>query len=785
MKAEIQISIRALAEFLRRSGSIDSRFSGLNRGVEGSRAHRMLQKQGGKHYKAEVPLEITMEHNGLTYQLAGRADGIIEKDGNTTVDEIKTTTQLLDTLEENSNPAHWAQGCLYAYIVCQNKNLAQISVQLTYFNVDDGAKRRFTRQYTSPELEAFVQELLADYHPWALLSLNWKQERDISLRQLVFPFAGYRSGQRTMAIGAYNAFKEGTRLFCCAPTGIGKTISTLFPAVKALGEGYGERIFYLTAKTITRTAAEDALSLLQGQADPLRLKSITITAKDKMCFLEERSCLPEICPYANGYYDRINTAMYQLLQEQQTFTRQTIEDAARLHRLCPYELTLDLSLWCDVVVCDYNYLFDPVVRLQRFFEGSEGDNLFLVDEAHNLPDRSREMYSARLSREPFFTFKKALPKQYAQLHKALAAVNTGFVALRHRCEDEDTAILNFAGLPAELQKPLEHFTTAAEEFLEQNRGNEQENDLLALYFEVLFYSKIADGYNDTYTTLVYRHHNNITVKLFCMNPAPFLNESLQKGRAAVFFSATLLPLPYYKEVLGSSNGKLLNLPSPFPQNNLGLFVADTISTRYNSRQQSSAAVVTLLHQMVNAKKGNYIAYFPSYSYMRQIAELFKQEHPQVQLLIQQTGMDEQEREDFLQQFTEETEEGLLGFCVLGGIFSEGVDLAGNRLIGTAIVGVGLPQIGPELDALRAYYDTAGQDGFAFAYQFPGMNKVLQAAGRVIRAEDDRGVVLLVDERFTTSRYQALFPAHWGHWQGATPATLPGLLQQFWQQQEKE
>lgn len=780
MPTDLSLSIRTLAEFMLRSGSIDSRFSGLDRGALGTRLHRRLQKQGGKRYAAEVSLSYEYTLGDFCYHLSGRADGILTTSEGLVVDEIKTTAAPLHLVLEDSHPAHWAQGCLYAHIICAEQGLDAISVQLRYCNIDTEEVKTFLRPYTAAQLADFVRDLLAGYEKWARLSTDARQQRNAALQALSFPFAEYREGQRPLAVASYNTYKEGGRLFVCAPTGIGKTISTLFPAMKALGEGYGERIFYLTAKSIARKAAEDAIGLLAA-GRPLPFRSLTLTAKDKICFLEQRACLPELCPYADGYYDRLNDALYEILQTQTMLDREAVQAAAQKYRLCPYELSLDLALWCDCIIGDYNYLFDPVVHLQRFFEGGGGDFLFLVDEAHNLVERSREMYSATLRKGDFFAFKKLLPKQYTRLHKSLAAVNTAFIGLRKDCEAEGVYTLSRRELPSDLEKPVERFVAAAEAFLEEHRGSEWENELLQLYFDALFYQRIAEGYGENYETLVHRYRSEVSVKLFCLDPSGFLDKSLSLGRAAVLFSATLQPLPYYRATLGGGeDAKLLNLQSPFPPENLGLYVASGISTKYADRDASLGPVAALLAQMVQARKGNYIAYFPSYAYLRSVLEEFWLQSPDVRTHVQSSGMDEAAREEFLAAFSADADESVLGFCVLGGVFAEGVDLVGERLIGTAVVGVGLPQMGPQPDALRRYYDELNGEGFAYAYQYPGMNKVLQAAGRVIRAHTDRGVVLLIDSRFATSRYLAMFPAHWAHWQQADGRSLPGALQAFWQ-----
>lgn len=780
MEKIISVGIRELAEFLFRSGSIDARFSGLNRAVEGGKIHRMLQKQAGKNYEAEVTLSYLYKYKDIEYMLSGRADGVIKNQDKYCIDEIKTTTKDLDAIEKETFPAHWAQAKIYAFIWCKKNNLNHIEVQLTYYNVDNDTKKYIVQSYTLEELETFMQKISKSYYPWILLSLKWKEKRNASLQKLVFPFDEYRRGQRKMIIAVYKSIQEKQRVLCCAPTGIGKTISSIFPSMKAIGEGYGERLFYLTAKTITRTTAQEALFLLKEKNPNVYFKSITLTAKDKICMLEERNCIPEVCPYANGYYDRINTVLYNLLKKEESFTREKIEKIARENKLCPYELSLDISSWCDCVICDYNYLFDPVVKLKRFFENSDKENIFLIDEAHNLPDRAREMYSAKLNKRDFFDFKKGLPKKFKQLQSTLKQINDGFIELRHRAEDENMNTLTLVNVPEELKKPINKFIIAAEEFLEQHAEPTIEKELLILYFSVLFYRRISESFTKAYNTLIFiRKNGDVVVKLFCMDPSDFIDESLSCGRSSILFSATLLPLDYYNHLLGATQAKRLFLESPFKKENLGLFINNAIGTKYTQRDYSLQEIVNMVYSFINFKNGNYIVYFPSYAYMNSVYHLFEEQHPDIFTIMQSNTMDESERESFLENFSNSKETNILAFCVLGGIFSEGIDLVGDKLIGSIIVGVGLPQINEEQNSLKMYYDEEFSQGFAYAYQYPGMNKVLQAAGRVIRTAEDKGVVLLIDERFTDRRYLQLFPPHWQHWQTTTKDTIQKQLEDFW------
>ncbi len=779
----VALSVRTLVEFVLRCGSIDSRFSGADRAAEGSRIHRKLQKAAGENYSAEVSMKATRIVDEIEYRLDGRADGVIEENGGIVIDEIKTTAAPCEKLTEDFNPLHWAQAKCYAAFYCADNQLDLITVQLTYYQIDTDEIIRHRRSFTAAALEDFLLETLHLYSRWAKLSLQWRETRNASLAALQFPFTEYRAGQYRLAAAAYRTIVGKGRLFAAAPTGIGKTISTLFPALKAVGEGSGERIFYLTAKTITRTAAEDAVARMRAaSADTLRLKTITLTAKDKVCFLNERNCTPDACPYANGYYDRVNDALYRFLEKHDRFTREDIEAYAQDEKLCPFELALDLTLFCDCIICDYNYLFDPVVNLQRFFANGGGDYIFLVDEAHNLVDRARDMYSAALKKSSFFAVKKSLGKAPRKLANALSKLNNAFINLRHRCEKEDAQRLLLPKGDDEFAKALMKFTSVAQEWLEEHREGELHAEILLLYFDARFYLRIYELYDEHFTTLVSCFGSEVRIQLLCLDAAPFLNASMALGRASVLFSATLSPADYFIETLGGGeNAKRVFLESPFDAQNLCLLVADCISTKYADRTRTLGDVCDMIAATVRAKKGNYLVFLPSYKYLQEMSEAFAEKYPAISLAVQETGMDEAAREAYLAQFEADNADSLVGFCVLGGIFAEGIDLVGTRLIGSIIVGVGLPQIGIEQDALRDYYAQTMGMGFEYAYQYPGMNKVLQAAGRVIRTESDRGVVLLIDSRYGTGRYRALFPPHWA---GAhfveNAAEVKNTLTKFWE-----
>lgn len=628
----VHLAVRQLVEFLLQYGSIDSRFTGIDRAAEGSRIHRKLQKAAGEGYAAEVYLKEERCVEGVPYLVDGRADGIFtDEDGLVTIDEIKTTTLPMEQLAQGYNPVHWGQGQVYAAIYAAQQGLERAAVRLTYYQVDEEQTVYRTKVFSRTELEAFFVGLLQQYAPWAKRAARHQQQRRAGLQALGFPFPQYRAGQHAMAGAAYRAFRGGGRLLCQAPTGIGKTMSTLFPALKALGEGYGERIFYLTARTTTRQAAEDALERLRASQPGLCLRSITLTAKEKICPREVKECTPDACPLANGYFDRRRGALWEALDEY-SFPRAKVEEWAGQHSLCPFEFGLDLALWCDVITGDYNYLFDPVARLARFFESGRGEHLFLVDEAHNLPDRAREMYSAHLSKSQVFAAKKALGGGRGKLARALNKLNSAFVGYRHACEEQPGHTFFTREAQADFDKLLRRCTPPLEEWLEEHRaesGGEVHGLLLQLYFDLRAYLRTAEGYDEHYVTQVSAYGGEVRVSLLCLDPSAFVDACLALGRGAVLFSATLTPLPYYRDILGSAQAQCAALPSPFPAGNLGLWCAGNISTKYARREQSLDQVAEYLYTLAAGAIGNYMAYFPSYVYLQQVLERFTARWPGV------------------------------------------------------------------------------------------------------------------------------------------------------------
>jgi len=777
MNNYIKLSVRNLIEFVMRSGDIDSSFMSNLRAVEGTKAHQKVQSSYGYEYKSEVFLSYTLEYEGFVIEIEGRVDGIIEKDGVVTIDEIKSTLKPLEEIHEDYNLLHWAQAKCYGYIYAKEKNLEELDIQLTYFNIESEDIKKFIRKYTVKELEEFFISLIEKYLEWASLTFYWVKVRDDSIRELSFPFKDYRKGQRKLAVSVYRTILDGKKIFIQAPTGIGKTISVLFPAVKSIGEGLASKVFYLTAKTITREAALNAVDIMAAKG--LRIKSLVITAKEKICTNTEVKCNPEDCPCAKGHYDRVNDAIMDVFKNEDMITRDVILKYSKVHNVCPFELSLDLSLLSDVVICDYNYVFDPNVYLKRFFDVSGDNYIFLIDEAHNLVDRSREMYSAEILKSQFLKYRKLLKESYPNLSKAFMQCNNMINKLKREYLKDESFYYQKEKVDT-IYPPIKRLLKELEEWLIKNKKEQYYDELLDIYFDLIRFINISELYNSRCVTYIQRIDEDIVVKLFCVDASYFLQDILKMGKASIFFSATLTPLKYYRDILGGDEDDyIVRFSSPFPRDNLCLLIGDRISTRYKDRGNTYMEVVDYVEKFILQKKGNYIVFFPSYKYMEYVYNHFVERNPHINIIKQESEMDELEREDFLSKFNSNGNP-IVAFAVLGGIFSEGIDLIGDKLIGAVIVGVGLPQICFERDIIRDYFNSENGLGYEYAYMYPGMNKVLQAAGRVIRSESDRGAILLIDDRFTTTKYRVLFPEEWMHFiRVSNPNAIVKYLNEFW------
>lgn len=782
----IRISVRSLVEFILQEGDIDNRTGGgpdAEAMQLGGKIHRRIQKNMGPEYRAEVPLKTEIERDGFLLQIEGRADGIIEKDGETVVDEIKGVLRVLDKIQEPAR-VHLAQAKCYAWMYAAQHERERIGVQMTYCQMETEEIKRFHVAYTFEELDTWFSELVQEYEKWAKFQVGWRKIRNASARELSFPFT-YREGQKELAASVYRTILRKKKLFIQAPTGVGKTMASVFPAVKAMGEGLSEKIFYLTAKTITRTVAEQAFSKLREQG--LRCKVVTLTAKEKICFCEKTECNPDECPYAKGHYDRVNDAVYELLTNMDEMNREVLERQAKKYKVCPFEMALDVSNWVDAVICDYNYVFDPNAHLRRFFsEGISGEYLFLIDEAHNLVERGRQMYSAEIYKEDFLTVKRLVKVESPRLSKRLEECNRILLAMKKECENYQ--ILDSV---SSIYLKLMNVMSEMENYLEICENREVREKILELYFSIRSFLNIYEKLDDNYVIYCERQHDGrFMLKLFCVNPSSGLQEFLDMGRSAVFFSATLLPIQYYKRLLSTEKDNYaIYAESSFDPSNRLLVSGADVSTRYTLRtDQMYEKYAQYIRRTVKAKRGNYLAFFPSYRFMEDVYDAFlksqtEEEKAETECILQSQFMNEEAREIFLETFEETREGSLVGFCVMGGIFSEGIDLDREKLIGAFIVGTGLPQVCNEREILKNYFDGEGTQGFDYAYLYPGMNKVLQAAGRVIRTEEDKGVILLLDERFRERRCRETFPREWKDCMVCRLEEIEEKVANFWERQE--
>ena len=842
---ELHTSVRNLVEFILRGGDIDNRSGRMitDAMMEGSKIHRKIQRSMGEDYQAEVPLALTIEAEEYMLVIEGRADGIAygefpnqnsEKEAYTQdtfldrtgkseemvyIDEFKGVYRNVATMEAPVY-VHKAQAMCYAFIYALQNHLDQIGVQMTYCNLDTEDVKLFQEVFAWDALADWFGNLIAEYRKWADWQIMWRRKRQESIQNLEFPYP-YREGQRKLVGDVYRTIRRGKNLFLQAPTGVGKTISTIFPAVKAVGEELADRIFYLTAKTITATVAKETFGLLREQG--YQAKIIQLTAKEKLCLcgntaIEQEAadqdnpypdfpqikleCNPQNCPYAKGHFDRVNDAVFELLQASDLFTREEILAQARKHRVCPFELSLDVATWCDNILCDYNYVFDPNVYLKRFFQDSSKEKyLFLVDEAHNLVDRSREMYSATLYKEDILAVKKIMKPHNQAIARTLDKCNKAMLDFKRECENysvcESVGVLTFY---------LMRLVSQMEEFFEKPREFPDKKTVLDFYFELRNFVNIYDLVDENY--VIYdemQEDGRFMIKLFCVDPSKNLQKCIDKSVSTIFFSATLLPINYYKRLLSTKEDNYaIYAQSTFDETQRLLAFGRDVSTKYTRRGPAEyEKIARYIRAAIRSKKGNYMVFFPSYKMMQDVYDVFVRVEREcdtrngvavsdeqniaeesleesLTIIMQHSNMNEAEREEFLQAFEQEDGGTLVAFCVMGGIFGEGIDLKNDRLIGAVIVGTGLPQISNEREILKQYYDKQGLSGFDYAFRYPGINKVLQAAGRVIRTQEDRGIIVLLDERFLQSDYNALYPREWKNRIVGNVETIDAEICKFWE-----
>lgn len=757
---KINKAIKEIVGYVYQSGDLNTEYFAGNRAQIGTEVHQIIQKQYQKD-ECEVIVVHTMSVGEHEFVMSGRMDLLLKRDTGWIVGEIKSTTRNLDQVVVGDRPSHYAQAKFYAYILLiKNPDLEEITVRLIYCDLDGKQTREFDEVYIRAELEDFVTKTLEIYLEWVVVLVKSQNEKLKTAKALAFPFGEFRKYQRELSGAVFTCIKERKNLLLRAPTGIGKTMATIFPSLKAISKT-DAKIFYLTAKTLGRTVAEKAFEICNEKG--LRAKVTTITAKEKVCFMDEVRCDPKFCPYARGYFDRERKAVRDLFTSEFLFNRETIDEYARKHEVCPFEFSLAMALISDAVIGDYNYLFDPRAYLRRFFE-EPSSHVVLIDEAHNLYDRACDMFSATLGWDSISHLRELFKNVHPPLGKALESLQMIFKVYRKELVDDGFNVRFDKDLDEKLLKQVENTQNILEKYLQQNYDDTQRNLLINFYFDLLQFKRIAEYYTASFRMQIEDCHDDFQISIICLDPGEHLAARLENVDSAILFSATLHPLDYFHSVLlNEKPAEQLFIPSPFDRERLDFTVNHGISTKYNARTRTAPMIAQQLFEMTRTKTGNYFIFFPSYQYMEQLFELYVNLVGNEQkIIMQERKMDEPAREEFLSEFTKTFDQTLVAFAVLGGIFSEGIDLIDDALIGAVIVGVGFPQINPLTQQRREYFDEKFGDGHRYAYVIPGFNKVMQAVGRVIRTETDEGAVLLIDDRYMNKEYLDLFPYEWQH-----------------------
>ncbi len=788
-----------LCSLAHKCGDIDTRHPSYSdlKGHVSSETFAKIYKNAG-YCIHDLELSLTRKLDNIYYTVNCIVDTVITFNGSPRIDIVRNVRKYDFYMPLKSVWLSLLKCVAYFYAV--KNNISFISARF-YYVYDDKNKENIKYFDYSFDISELEKDFLSLINKVAWRIKFTSEHANVSLASAancVFPYETLREGQEMMIRECYSAIKQNKRLFLLAPTGTGKTVASLYPSVRAVGNGYAEKIFYLTSKASTRREAFNGSAKLFDAG--VKLRTVVIGAKEQVCLCATRGfsrngatpCNPVNCPYAARYYDKVEGALCELISKRHGYTIGYILEIAKKYTVCPYELSLDLSELCDIIICDYNYVFDPTVYFRRYFSGDNQNNskyVFLVDEAHNLADRARDMYSATLSNTPFEKIYSKIEPTEKDLNEAFEKIILVIRHMRKLCRDNSfkDANGNVKGfyisnsIYETLGVELELFKIKCDIWLKDNSDHALWNDIYNLLSDVKKYLCISTYFSDSFYNYIFIDGDETTIKIFCLDPAAILDRIQKRAISSVMFSATLTPIDYFMHILGGDKeSEKLSLPSPFDPSNLCVCTTSYMSTRLEERSTSVSKYISVIAATVSCKAGNYIAYFPSYSCLENVYRAFIKKYPNVSTIVQTKGMSLNKKEEFLNFFKDDKNVLRIGFCVLGGSFSEGVDLPGGRLIGTIIFGVGLPGISNERNIMRDYYDTRIEAGYDYAYTFPGMNNILQAAGRVIRREDDKGVVVLADDRYCTDKYRMLFPDHWSDIKTANNAReLAQIIQKFW------
>lgn len=776
----IKISVRNLIEFVMRSGDIDNTFKDNTRMIEGIRAHQKIQKSYGDNYTKEYYLKDKTEYKDVTFQVEGRADGIIKNGTSYVVDEIKSTKRNLEDIDD-SNSLHWAQAMCYAYFLAKIKNLESIDIQLTYVSTEDYKIKNFNRNFSFIDLKDFYFNLLKQYIDFSKILTENIKRRDFTAENLDFPYYNYRKGQRKMAVAIYKSILDHNNLFVDAPTGIGKTISSIFPSVKAIGEGLIDKIFYLTSKSTTGNEAIKALKLLEEKG--LEMLSLHITSKEKVCLNDQVKCNPSDCPFAKGHFDRVNDAIKDIISNETIIDYETLTSYSEKYRVCPFEFELDVAIYSDFIICDYNYVFDPNAYMRRFFEEVISRYIFLIDEAHNLLDRSRDMYSFKFTNKEFIELREYFDEDrdkriLSNIGDIIDEFDKNYIKFGKKLNYSTKRHLD------SIDEKLIKLNKCLEKFLIAEKINKNYDIILDEYFNITRYLKISDSFIDGFYNIIsYDDVEKVkTFEIKCIDPSDILKNKYKLSVSTIFFSATLSPIMFYVNILGANDALKLRLESPFNADKQ-LIMQKSISTRYKDRSNNITNISDSINEFVKTKNGNYFIFFPSFNYLEAVAGDYLVRYDE-NIIIQDRNMTKIERDNFLNKFTVKSAE--VAFLVLGGIFSEGVDLVGEKLIGTMIISVGMPGVSYDRNLIKKHFDKKGLNGFDYSYTYPGINRIFQAAGRVIRSDDDYGIVYLVDDRYARNKYKMLYPRHWQNILYLNNSSnVKEITDKFWSKNEKK
>ena len=743
------VAVRAMCEFTAKVGDLDLRFTPSPSAQEGIAGHRTVSARRDPQYQSEVALSGSFHE--LTVR--GRADGYDATLNQ--LEEVKTYRGDLDAMPDNHRQLHWAQAKVYGWLICQQLRLPEVTVALVYFNIVNEQETLIRERCTAAQLQAFFEAQCTVFLDWARQEMTHVQARNQALTELKFPHPDFRSGQRVLAESVYKAVSTGRCLMAQAPTGIGKTIGTVFPMLKAAPSQKLDKVFFLTAKTPGRRLALDALSVIGCSAPQLKLRVLELVARDKACEYPTNACNGDSCPLAKGFYDRLPAARSEALVEP-WLDQAGLREVALRHQVCPYYLSQELARWSDVVIADYNYYFDLSGLLFGLCQFNQWRVAVLVDEAHNMVERARQMYSASLDQYSMNQVRLTAPEP---LKKALQRLNREWNALH---KDQVAPYQAYPGTPAKFLASLNLCVAAFGDYF-NDHPLAANGELQSFYFEAIQFGRIAELFDEHYLFDISKRDlgKKALSRMTLRNvvPAGFIRPRLTTARSTVLFSATLNPRHYYRDLLGLPDTTAwVDVESPFQRSQLDVHIVSRISTRYTHRQASLAPIVELMAEQFQARPGNYLAFFSSFDYLQQVAELMAATHPQIPMWQQSRGMAEADRQAFLDRFTSQSQG--IGFAVLGGAFGEGIDLPGARLIGAFIATLGLAQINPINEQLKQRMSLLFGAGYDYTYLYPGMQKVVQAAGRVIRGQEDRGVVMLIDDRFAERKIQQLLPAWW-------------------------